>query len=667
MIQNNQSSDSDQPEPPPNALEQNPLSGTPYLPPPNTYPALPSPEPVSPVSSTINNPTASETKPVPSTTLEIFKDTLIPINDPIDLAERLLNLPNIPAALDFPVKVYQNGDQESFWVSDTDTNKSFRVQAVLVYSTDHVYFWVEEGVQYRERDIQRLIDQFEEKIYPTTRAFFGSEWSPGVDADPHLYMLYAKSLGGPVAGYFSSADEFLPLVRKYSNGHEMFLLSAQHIDLDDEYAYSVLAHEFQHMIQWYRDRNEETWLNEGMSSLASFMNGYSIGGHDRVFGRNPDVQLNNWPAGNGNNAENYGASFLFTAYFLDRFGKDALQSLISHPENGLDSLDQVLADRNSIDPKTKKPVDADDFFLDWQITNYLQDKNLLDGRYSYHSYSDAPQFAATQEINRCPADLGTLEVHQYGVNSINIRCRGNYVIKFKGSEWVPVLPVDPYSGQYAFFSNRGDESDMSLTQEFDFSESIGPLTFTYWTWYDLEEDFDYVYLEASTNGKDWIILSTPSGTPEDPSGNSYGWGYNGKSGGGPHWINQSVDISQFAGEKVAFRFEYVTDSAVNGEGFWLDDVSIPEVGYFSDFETDAGGWVAEGFVRIQNRLPQTFGLAIIQRGRNPSVQIYTPMIGEELLLPVEIGTSNRDILLILSGTARYTHQKAKYTLEITSQ
>ncbi len=140
--------------------------------------------------------------------------------------------------------------------------------------------------------MKALIDTFENKIYPTNRDFFGSEWTPGVDADPHLFILYARGLGGSVAGYFSSSDEYLPPVRQYSNGHEMFLLSLDRVDLNEQFAYSVLAHEFQHMIHWYRDRNEETWLNEGSANLAAFLNGYEIGGHDQVFARNPDIQLN---------------------------------------------------------------------------------------------------------------------------------------------------------------------------------------------------------------------------------------------------------------------------------------------------------------------------------------------------------------------------------------
>src|SRR6185295_1606245 len=117
--------------------------------------------------------------------------------------------------------------------------------------------------------------------------------------------------------------------------------------------------------------------------------------------------------------------------------------------------------------------------------------------------------------------------------------------------------------------------------------------------YDLETDYDYVFLETSTDGATWQILTTPSGTDKDPSGNSYGWGYNGQTNG---WNTEEVDLSEFAGQKVQIRFEYVTDAALNGEGFLLDDVQVDAAGYSSDFEADGAGWIPSGFVRVENVL-----------------------------------------------------------------
>jgi hypothetical protein len=229
---------------------------------------------------------------------------------------------------------------------------------------------------------------------------------------------------------------------------------------------------------------------------------------------------------------------------------------------------------------------------------------------------------------------------------------------------VGVLPVDPHSGEYAYWSNKGDESDMTLTRSFDFSQHDGPLTLTYWTWYDLEEDYDYAYLEASQDGEHWQILKTPSGTSQDPSGNSYGWGYNGLSGGSGRWIQEKVDLSQFGGQQVQLRFEYITDAAVNGEGLLLDDIAIPEVGYFSDFEADSGGWQPAGFVRIQNVLPQMFKLAVVTKGETVDVQMVSVRADNTAEIPLQITADVDEVILVVTGTTRFTRQKAAYRYTI---
>jgi len=83
------------------------------------------------------------------------------------------------------------------------------------------------------------------------------------------------------------------------------------------------------MIHWNEDRNEETWLNEGFSDLATFLNGYSIGGADTIYAQNTDIQLTDWPP--KPQADHYGAAFLFMTYFLDRFGEKATQAVVSNP------------------------------------------------------------------------------------------------------------------------------------------------------------------------------------------------------------------------------------------------------------------------------------------------------------------------------------------------
>ncbi|MCD4672802.1 MAG: immune inhibitor A [Anaerolineaceae bacterium] len=595
-------------------------------------------------------------------TLRTLQEAVTPNNDLRELAMRLGGKSDIPAVLETDPIPYQLGDQEDFWVSDLDTNETYAIKATLRYATEHVYFWIENGVNYNEGDLIKLVDTFESQIYPTNREFFGGEWSPGIDNDPHLYIVYARGLGSTVAGYFSSADSVHPMAHEYSNGHETFMVSADNNRLNDSYLYGVLAHEFQHMIHWFRDKNETTWLNEGFSELAVFINEYYSGGFDFMFASQPDMQLNHWPNDNYATTPHYGAAFLFVDYFLDRFGEDATKALVNAPENGMESIDTVLSDLDIRDPLNGNSVTANDVFADWVVTNYLLDPNAGDGRYVYHNNPGAPGTYETEWVSDCSPVWQDRTVHQYGADYIRISCAGKHTLEIEGSTEVALLPESVYSGEYAFWSNQGDDSDMTLTRQFDFSEVGGELSMSYWTWYDIEEGYDYVYLAVSEDAEKWQLINTPSGTIENPSGNSYGWAYTGLSGGDSHWIQEIVDLSDYAGKKVYLRFEYVTDAAVNGEGMLIDDVAIPQIGYFTDFEDDdQQDWESEGFVRVQNRLPQSFTISLIRLGDGDNiVETLQVEAGDKVQFELDEDQNSSDAVLVVSGTTRFTRQLATY-------
>ena len=596
---------------------------------------------------------------VTTETLETLESAIVPENDPRALACRLRGICNVPEVMAESAAPRTEGEKQNFWVHDLDANENNEVTATLLYVTPHVYFWAQDGLDIDEREMKALVDAFENGIYPTNREFFGSESSPGIDGDEHIYILYSRGLGFSVAGYFSSSDGTHPMIQEYSNGHEMFLFNADNTPLGGGYAYAVLAHEFQHMIHSNNDTNETSWLNEGSSELATLLNGYETGGFDTIYIYDPDLQLNDWPNDQNATTPHYGAGYLFMTYFLDRFGEQATQLLVKDPANGLESVDDVLQEIGATDPLTNQPITADDFFQDWVLTNFLLDSSIGDGRYIYNNYPGAQRASATEAFYDCPQEAFSRTVHQYGVDYIAIECAGDYTIHFTGSTVTGLLPADPKSGDYAFWSNKGDESDMTLTREFDFTNVSAPIELTFNTWYDIETDWDYVYVEVSENGETWEILTTPSGTGTDPSGNSYGWGYTDVSDG---WVEETVDLSNYAGKKVFVRFEYVTDAAVNGEGFMVDDVRVEAAGYRSDFEADDGGWIAEGFVRVRNILPQTFRLALITTGDSSVTKI--PVNADQT---AEISISlkpSETAYLVVAGTTRFTRELASYQIEI---
>ena len=623
-----------------------------------SQPAEPTSEPVEMIK--IPESSAPDIKTKAEETLKTLKEIELPTSDLGELAQRLEGKGDIPKTLESIEKNFQIGSQQVYWVSNVDTNENKQISTTLQYATDHAYFWIQDGVQFDFEELKALGDTFETDIYRKNRQYFGSEWTPGVDGDPHIYIIYAQGLGGSLAGYFSSADEHHPLAHEYSNAHETFVLNADNVALGSEFAYAVLAHEFQHMIHWFHDRNESSWVNEGFSELAVFLNGYEVGS-EYSYIVNPDLQLNDWPNIDRPTSPHYGASFLYFTYFIDRFGEQAAKAIVMEAENGLEGIDSVLEKNDIRDTRTGELITAEDVFADWVIASYLRDEDVADGRFTYHNFIEAPQAAATETIKECPTERLNRDVHQFGVDYLQINCKGNYKLRFEGSSLVKVIPIDAYSGEYYYWSNKGDEADMMLTRNFDFTEHEGQLTLSFYTWYDIEEDYDYLYVEVSEDGENWQIIDTPSGTADDPSGNSYGWGYNGRSDA---WVKESVDLSDFSGKNVFVRFEYVTDAAVHGEGFVIDDVAIPEIGYFTDFEDGDDGWLAEGWVRMNNLIPQTYRVSMITFGDTIDV-VSIPLNGDQSAeIDITADRNIEHIVLVISGTSRFTRQKAGYQIQV---
>jgi hypothetical protein len=594
-------------------------------------------------------------------TLNKLNKVIVPINDPIELAERLGGKENIPITFPDPDAPYQIGDSKAFWVTNVDNLENFRINATVRYLGENTYFWIENGISYLEEDLLALGDAFDQEIYPTTRAFFGSEWSPGVDQDPRIHILYAGGLGKSLAGYYSSADQLHPDAHEYSNAHEMFLINADNVQLWHASIYSTLAHELQHMIHWHVDKNEDTWLNEGFSMLAELVNGYNPGSFDYLYVQNTDRQLTDWGSEVGENGPHYGAALLFTTYFLDRFGEETTKVLMAEQKNGMESINAIMTDLDIRDPLTGNPITAEEIFADWAVTNVLGDPNVSDGRYHYSIYPDAPLASPNSTITTCPTGPNTNDVAQYGVDYIKIACSGDYTLTFEGSTTTSLLPIDPYSGDFYLWSNMGDHSNMSLERSFDLRDVNGRVEMTYHTWYDLEKDYDYVFISASTDEENWKILTSSSCTTANPSGNSYGCGLNGYSGG---WRLEAVDLTPFVGQEVTIRFDYVTDAAVNGDGMVIDDIRVDAIDYFTDFEQDNGGWYGEGFVRIQNHLPQFYQVSMITFGDQIAVTPVRLNENNQASVEITIGGDTDAVVLVVSGTTPYTRQRAVYQVEI---
>ncbi len=565
-------------------------------------------------------------------------------------------LGDVPPVVNTTVPTYEVGDERTFYASNTDDNRHFQVDAVLLYKTDHAYFWVQKGERVDERALREAARFFEEHIYPTNRRVFGEEWEPGVDNDPHIAFLHARDLGSSVAGYFSSADSFPRAVSPYSNEMDMFYINLDATEPGDPFYLDVIAHEFQHMIAWYQDRNEETWLNEGLSVLAEVINGFHMGGHLNVYLSDPDLQLTGWD--DEFPTPHYGAAGLFAYYFYEHYGEEAVRRLARHPANGMAGFDAVLADLGY-------PMTSIDLFADWTVANLVNNPHLDKGQFGYRD--EITERASPQrEVSEYPTIVQDT-VAQYGVDYIRLKGNGDVHVAFRGSPLNRVAPVSPHSGQFLMWGNRGDDSDSRLYTEVDLT-GVTSATLTFWTWYDIEELWDFAYVVVSTDGgKHWELLESPNMTRENPYGNNLGVGYTGVSGGGdtPEWVQERIDLSPYVGQKILLGFEYVTDDALTRPGFFVDDVRVEGAGLEEDFEQPLTNWVQEGFLRTDTFVPQAYLVQAVQvRGnRMQPLQRYIVTRDETLEFDV-LDIGKWDTTIIVSALAPLTWEAADYTLTL---
>ena len=599
----------------------------------------------------------------PAQTDALLLKVQVPSNDPIDLAARLRpELGVVPKIVNDTAPDYHVGDVITFWIGNSDTNENWQIDAELLVKSEHLYMWGEVGADVNADDLQQSANFFDSQIYPTNHEFFGSEWSPGIDDDPRLHVLHARDLGSGVAGYFSAADESSHLINPFSNEKEMFYINIDNTSPGEEFYNGVLAHEFQHMIHWHHDLNETTWLNEGASELAMQLNGLKRSEDsfkpDQEFADNPDLQLNTWPDSEETYAH-YGNSYLFMNYFLSRFGEQATQALIADPANSVESVDEVIQ-------RLELGLSGDDVFADWFVANWLDDPSQDHGRWGYPDYDPDPMKPAEKHRN-LPAQGGG-EVHQYATDYITIAAEGDATVTFEGTTTTQLAPTEAYSGDWAWWSHRVDSSDTRLTLPVDLA-AVDEATLRFRTWYDIEELWDYAYVEVSTDdGATWILLESDRTTRENPNGNAYGPGYTGASGGSePTWVLEEFDLSAYAGQPVQIRFEYVTDLAVTQPGMFIDDVEIPEIGYFEDFEEGPGQWQAEGWLLTDNILSQRWIVQLIETNADGSVQVLRLPVGPDgrgSLSLTDI-SGREDLVLAISALAPITVEQASYRYQVT--
>lgn len=198
-----------------------------------------------------------------------------------------------------------------------------------------------------------------------------------------------------------------------------------------------------------------------------------------------------------------------------------------------------------------------------------------------------------------------------------------------------------------WWSGQADGMHTRLEREIDLTgASGGHLDLR--MWYELEANWDYAYYTASIDGgRTWRTLPSLLTTDENPNGNNLGTGLTGASGG---WVRDRVELDELAGHAALLSIDVITDDAVSLAGVAVDDLRVvvetagEEGGEATgDTGSDGGGegasgvddreesaaavrggdggdgaegWTPYGWIEVDPRLPQRWGLQlIVDRGR----------------------------------------------------
>jgi len=126
-----------------------------------------------------------------------------------------------------------------------------------------------------------------------------------------------------------------------------------------------------------------------------------------------------------------------------------------------------------------------------------------------------------------------------------------------------------HSSTTSFFG--GQTNDRNSTFMYKYGMDVGADdTLRFWTWYEIEENWDYAYVEVSTDGGT-LFRPIPGSitTTYNPNGSNAGHGITGDSGG---WIEATFPLGAMADTTVIVRFRYKTDGYVLEEGIYVDDI-----------------------------------------------------------------------------------------------
>lgn len=337
------------------------------------------------------------------------------------------------------IRSFNIGDTQTFWTKNIVENKFEETRAVLKAIGKNCYVFLEEGKTLAPEAIEKVRKSFDEVIYPTNTANFGSEWKPGIDGDDRIYLLMFdikdgyNGTGGFVGGYFYAVDAYqqekLPAHLK-SNEREMLYLDINPSDPTSDRFQNTIAHEFQHMIHFNQDSSEYTWVNEACSQIAPYLCGFGHANQVVSFMRTPDNSLTAWSK--QQMLANYGQVYLWNYYILHHYLRENPEMRTQFFKNLVASKKQGVAGYvEALGAVSKGFTQTFDRFA---IANFVNDTRVAKGEFGYDKTLGKLKLPVSDTIAVLPGEIAG-EVFLWSADAVKIdlaNARSSLKVSFQG-------------------------------------------------------------------------------------------------------------------------------------------------------------------------------------------------------------------------------------------
>jgi hypothetical protein len=332
------------------------------------------------------------------------------------------------------------GEPFTFSVQNRVTGAFDQVNATLVYDGIQARIWVDDvdsarikpatiaqlargldtATGAKSRNPAKGIIENDKEVYGDTP----KDWEVDGKTDFLLTDIQDGSTGGGfVAGYFSPYDQLD--VEGSNRMNLLYIDSRQGLASGVNALLSTIAHEFQHLIHYDKNKNSDVLFNEGCSEVASILCGYKDRSNTTYLG-NTNVSMFKWNYNDNTKVlADYERAMTFVHYMREQYGEAFLTSFVKAQPSGMSRINSALQSMG-------KTGDWQSTLKSFAVANYLL-KSYADSRYIYQFQLSSSVAKPATTYDSSFAATGSVSLQPYASSYVYYKNPGGLKVRFKSS------------------------------------------------------------------------------------------------------------------------------------------------------------------------------------------------------------------------------------------